>query len=144
MSKTETKVAEHYTNGALQAIIESGWAKLRTVSDVAPIDQLAGVDEFHIGGRFATEYVCERIDLAPGLKVLDLGCGLGGAARFMATRYEVDVEGIDLTREYVEVGNRLTREVGLEEKVRLTQASALDLPHEDRSFDRISQFHVGG
>lgn len=143
MGTTEMKVADHYTNGALQDAISTGWAKMQTASDMAPVDQLAGVDEFHIGGRPATEMVCRQMDLAPGLKVLDVGCGLGGAARFMAGRYGVDAEGIDLTPEYVAVGNRLTADVGLNEKVRLVQGSALDLPHGDAGFDRVSVFHVG-
>lgn len=61
----------------------------------------------------------------------------------MASRYGVHVEGIDLTPEYVEVGNALTREVGLAARVRLLQASALALPQEKASFDRASMFHVG-
>lgn len=143
MASIEAKVAGHYTDGGLQAAIEAGWAKARAQSDAAPVDQLAGVDEFHIGGRAATEMVCARMDLAPGLKVLDVGCGLGGAARFMASHYGVDVEGIDLTPEYIEVGNALTRTVGLDGKVRLVEGSALNLPYEDSIFDRASQFHVG-
>ena len=143
MTATEARVADHYTNGALQTAIEAGWAKMRGASEAAPVDQLAGVDEFHIGGRPATEMVCERMELALGLRILDVGCGLGGSARFMATRYGVDVEGIDLTPEYVEVGNALTRKVGLGEKVRLLRASALNLPQGDSGFDRASLFHVG-
>ncbi|MDE2464877.1 MAG: methyltransferase domain-containing protein [Alphaproteobacteria bacterium] len=143
MASLEAKVAGHYTHGALQAAIEAGWATVRAHSKGAPVDQLAGVDEFHIGGRVATEMVCARIDLGPGLKVLDIGCGLGGAARFMASRFDVEVEGIDLTPEYVEVGNGLSREVGLDSKVHLTQGSALNLQYEDAYFDRATQFHVG-
>jgi ubiquinone/menaquinone biosynthesis C-methylase UbiE len=143
MTATEQRVADHYTNGALQAVIAAGWDKLRAASDAAPLDQLAGVDEFHIGGRAATEMVCARMELSPGLKVLDVGCGLGGAARFMAARHGVHVEGIDLTPEYVEVGNGLTRAVGLADSVRLTRASALSLPQGDASFNRASLFHVG-
>jgi len=143
MTTTETRVADHYTNGALLAAISSGWEKVRAVSDAAPLDQLAGVDEFHIGGRPATELVCAQMDLRPGLRVLDVGCGLGGAARYMAARYEVDVEGIDLTPEYVSVGNTLTANVGLSARVRLVEGSALELPQPDDSFDRVSMFHVG-
>jgi hypothetical protein len=51
MTAIEARVAAHYTDGALQAAIEAGWAKTRAQSDAAPVDQLAGVDEFHIGGR---------------------------------------------------------------------------------------------
>ncbi len=143
MTAIEARVADHYTKGALQAAIDAGWTKMRAQSDVAPIDQLAGVDEFHIGGRLATEMVCERMELAPGLKTLDVGCGLGGAARFMAARYGVDVQGVDLTPEYVQVGNALTQAIGLRDKVRLVRASALNLPLNDASFDRASMFHVG-
>lgn len=143
MTAIETRVVDHYTNGALLTAIEACWAKVQSESKAAPVDQLAGVDEFHIGGRPATEMVCERMELAPGFKVLDVGCGLGGSARFMATRYGVDVEGIDLTPEYIEVGNALTREVGLDKKVQLVKASALNLPQGDSGFDRVSQFHVG-
>lgn len=143
MTAIEARVADHYTNGALQATIEAGWTKMRAQSDMALIDQLAGVDEFHIGGRRATEMVCAQMELAHGLKTLDVGCGLGGAARFMAAHYGADVEGVDLTPEYVEVGNALTQEVGLDEKVRLMRASALNLPLDDAGFDRASMFHVG-
>lgn len=143
MTATETIVANHYANANLQAAISTGWDKLRSVSDAAPIDQLAGVDEFHIGGRPATEMVCQQMNLTPGLRVLDVGCGLGGSARFMAERYGVDVEGVDLTPDYVAVGNALSAEVGLDDKVRLTQGSALDLPFDDAGFDRVSMFHVG-
>lgn len=143
MKAIEARVADHYTIGALRVAVEAGWATLRASSDAAPVDQLAGVDEFHIGGRTATEMACERMELSPGLKVLDVGCGLGGAARFMASRYGVEVDGIDLTPEYIEVGNALTRAVGLDGRVRLTRGSALDLPYADAGFDRASQFHVG-
>ena len=143
MTAVEVRVANHYTSGTLQAAIEAGWAKVRAQSDATPIDQLAGVDEFHIGGRLATEMVCEQMELVHGLKVLDVGCGLGGAARFMAAHYGADVEGVDLTPEFVEVGNALTQEAGLGKKVRLVRASARNLPQNDASFDRASMFHVG-
>jgi SAM-dependent methyltransferase len=143
MEAIEAKVAEHYTSGSLRSAIEAGWAKLRAQSDAAPVDQLAGVDEFHIGGRTATELVCERLALSRGQKVLDVGCGLGGAARFMASHYDVEVEGVDLTPEFVEVGAALTQHLGLEGKVRLMRGSALDLPQDDAAFDRAILFHVG-
>lgn len=143
MTAIEARVAGHYTSGTLQAVIDAGWAKARAQSDAPPVDQLAGVDEFHIGGRLATEMVCQQMELKGGLKILDVGCGLGGAARFMAAHYGAEVEGVDLTPEFVEVGNALTQEAGLGAEVRLMRASALNLPQEDASFDRASMFHVG-
>jgi ubiquinone/menaquinone biosynthesis C-methylase UbiE len=61
----------------------------------------------------------------------------------MAANFGVIVEGVDLTPEYVAVGNELTREVGLGDKVRLVEGSALALPKGDAAFDRVTLFHVG-
>lgn len=143
MTTTETRVVSHYTNGELLAAISNGWNKLKAASDAAPIDQLAAVDEFHIGGRIATDMVCHQLELVPGMRVLDVGCGLGGAARFMAATYGTVVEGVDLTPEYVAVGNELTRKVGLSGKVGLVEGSALNLPKPNASFERVTMFHVG-
>lgn len=143
MQSTEARVAKHYTNSELFALIEAGWKQLRSTSQGAPVDQLAGVDEFHIGGRAATEIVCQKLALAAGHKVLDIGCGLGGAARYMASHHGVTVEGIDLTPDYVEVGNRLTERVGLGGRVHLMLGSALVLPQKEASVDRVTIFHVG-
>lgn len=143
MTATEAKIVSHYTNGALLDAIRAGWAKLKTTSDERAIDQLAGVDEFHIGGRIATELVCSHLDLAPGMRVLDVGCGLGGAARFMAATFGAKVEGVDLTPEYVAVGNQLSQEVGLADSVALVEGNALALPKDDGLYDRVTMFHVG-
>lgn len=143
MTTTEENVIAHYSNGALLGAIRAGRDVLRAISDATPVDQLAGVDEFHIGGRVATELICRQLELAPGLRVLDVGCGLGGSARFMAATYGVVVEGVDLTPDYIAVGNALTEAVGLGDKVHLTEGSALALPKGDRAFDRVTMFHVG-
>ncbi len=143
MLEMETKVANHYERGTLGAQIGAGWAKLKSESQAAPIDQLADMDEFHVGGRAATQMVCDQLDLVAGMKILDVGCGLGGAARYMATTYHVQVEGVDLTPEYVTVGQQLNQEVGLDDRVQLCVGSALELPKPDAAFDGVTMFHVG-
>lgn len=143
MTMIETQVIDNYASTGLQAAIAAGWETLKSMSEAPPADQLAGVDEFHIGGRAATELVCAEMELAPGLRVLDVGCGLGGAARYMAARYGVRVEGIDLTPDYIAVGRALTREVGLADRVQLAEGSALALPQPGATFDRVSLFHGG-
>ena len=77
------------------------------------------------------------------MNVLDLGCGLGGPARFVAQEFGCSVTGIDLTTDYIDVGNQLSEWTGLESKVKLTQGSALDLPFQAGSFDVIYMMHVG-
>jgi ubiquinone/menaquinone biosynthesis C-methylase UbiE len=75
--------------------------------------------------------------------ILGVGCGLGGAARFVASRYGNRVTGIDLTAEYVEAGNALCKWVGLDQRISLHQGSALAMPFAKGSFDGAYMLHVG-
>lgn len=140
---TDTRgVAEHYTKGGLLDRINT---TLRSMGLSEPLDveTLAPVDEFHIGGRRATVSFVEQMGLVADQQVLDLGCGLGGPARFIAQTTGAHVTGIDLTDEFVETGNALSRMTGLMDCVDLVQGSILDLPFDDDSFDVTYMIHVG-
>lgn len=143
MSRTEEQIARHYTHGTLNQVVREGLEKLRAGSDANPVELLAAVDEFHMGGRPATKTLAEALQLQPGLDVLDIGCGLGGTARYLATTYGCKVAGIDLTPEYVAVGNELNDSLGLSDEINLSTASATDMPLEEARFDRASMLHVG-
>ena len=143
MLDMERKVADHYTHGTLAEVIAAGLAQMRLGSDADPLDLLAAVDEFHMGGRAATKGLAEWLDLGAANRVVDIGCGLGGTARFLHSAYGCAVEGIDLTPEYIEVGRGLNRAVGLSDGIRLAVASAVDLPFEAAAFDRATMLHVG-
>ncbi|MFQ5935917.1 MAG: class I SAM-dependent methyltransferase, partial [Acidiferrobacterales bacterium] len=86
--------------------------------------------------------LADRAGLTPGLRVLDVGSGLGGSARYLAAERECHATGVDLTEEYVEVSSALARLVGLEGKVEFQQGSALDLPFDDGAFDVVWTEHV--
>ena len=137
------KVAQHYTHGSLGDVVHAGLETMRQASDASPVDLLAGVDEFHMGGRPATDALAKTLRLNESTKVLDVGCGLGGTARFLATTYGCQVSGIDLTPEYIEVGRHLNEGVGLDDQIDLSVASATDMPFDDAGFDRASMLHVG-
>ncbi|MCP4328428.1 MAG: methyltransferase domain-containing protein [Alphaproteobacteria bacterium] len=136
-------VADHYTHGKLVEAIEAAVAELGMSVDTVGVDDLAPVDEFHVGGRRATEDFLTQLSLSADTHVLDIGCGLGGAARFAADRFGCRVTGIDLTDEYVEAGKVLLGWVGLEDRVSLEQGSALDMPFDDDRFDAAYMLHVG-
>ena len=61
---------------------------------------------------------------AVATEVLDIGSGLGGPARFLAATRGLRVVGVDLTPEYVDVANELTRRCGLADRARFLTASA--------------------
>lgn len=106
------------------------------------IDDLAPVDAFHIRGRAATEELTRWAELRPGQRVLDVGCGVGGTSRYLATNAGCDVMGVDLTEEFVQVATMLSAQVGLEGRTTFQQGSALELPFEDGHFDVVWTEHV--
>lgn len=140
---SEEAVAQHYSHGALEEQILGALSTIGIDPEHLQADQLAPVDEFHIGGRAATVALVDQMDLRPGLRVLDVGSGLGGTARYLAQNHRVTVTGIDLTDEYVQVARSLTRRAGLGEQVTFHQGSATALPFNDHSFDRACMLHVG-
>jgi len=145
----EARVEAHYTRENLLSTIRDGLTAAGFDPDSPDASALSAVDEFHIGGSEASRFVGEALGAASGLQVLDIGCGIGGPARFMASTFGCRVTGIDLTADYVAVGNQLSAMVGLGDAVNLQQSSALDLPFGDggtggeAGFDAAYVMHVG-
>lgn len=137
-----TNVAQHYTSGSLIDKIQTGLDRMQATMPLDP-DILAPVDEFHIGGRQATVPFMAQLNLTASDRVLDLGCGLGGPARYVAQTFGAQVDGIDLTQEFVDAGQQLSGLSGLQDRVTLRQGSILDLPYPDNSFDAAYLIHVG-
>jgi ubiquinone/menaquinone biosynthesis C-methylase UbiE len=135
-------VEDHYGRGELlaailQALREAGKDPAR----LEPAD-LAPVDEFHIRGREATVELADRASLKPGLRVLDVGSGLGGSVRYLASERKCRAIGIDLTAEYVEAARALAELVGLGGATQFRRCSALELPFPDESFDAVWTEHA--
>ncbi len=139
----ENSVAGHYTHGDLLGTIEARLSDLGITPDDISSEDLAAVDEFHIGGRQATDHLMQQLDLCQHSHLLDVGCGLGGAARYVAEKYHTQVTGIDLTAEYIETGNVLTSWLRLDSQVTLKQGSALTMPFDENTFDGGYMLHVG-
>jgi ubiquinone/menaquinone biosynthesis C-methylase UbiE len=103
--------------------------------DALDIDDLAGLDEFHALGRAATVALAYIADVHPEDRVLDIGAGLGGPARYLAARRCARVVALDATSRFCRAAELLTRGVGLADRVTVVCADALALPFEDASFD---------
>ncbi|KRB33053.1 SAM-dependent methyltransferase [Mesorhizobium sp. Root695] len=143
MATMEPGIARHYDISGLEERIIAALAD--TGVDVAHLraGDLEAADEFHIGGVAATKELVNQMDLKPAIKLLDIGSGIGGPARFVANNAGAEVTGIDLTQSYVDIATSLSKRTGMAGKTRFVQGSALGMPFADDSFDAAIILHVG-
>ncbi len=135
-------VEAHYGLTELGASILSALADDGKDVDHLTVHDLAPVDEFHIRGRESTLELAGIAGLAPGMNVLDIGSGIGGSARHLASAHDCTVTGIDATKEYCDVATMLSGRVGLAHRTTFTHGSALDVPYPHASFDLAWTEHV--
>jgi SAM-dependent methyltransferase len=130
-------VSDHYANTDLErrviaAIAEAG----KDLATLVP-DDLVAIDEFHTRGRPATVDLANRLAISSQDRVLDVGAGLGGPARYLVRTFGCTVTGIDLMPEFVSTAKTLSRLVGMAGAVDFQVGNALSLPFADRSFDVV-------
>lgn len=85
----------------------------------------------------ATKRMAEHVDLGPGHSVLDLGCGYGGPARQLASRYGCRVTGLNVSGVELEEAVRRTREAGLDDRVTYVRGDFHELEFPDATFDVV-------
>jgi len=139
----ETDIAGHYTSENLLESIKSALVTAGKNPDKLAAEDLKGVDEFHTGGVQATDDLISQLTIPNTHEILDIGCGIGGAARHIATNTGAVVTGVDLTPDYVKTAEMLSNMVGMKDHTTFQIGSALDMPVADSTFDLATMFHVG-
>ncbi len=137
MTGTEAIVQGHYGRGGLLQRIEAALREAGKDPQNLAVEDLHSLDQLHGRGILATTELVKHAALRPGLRVLDLGCGIGGASRYLTKMCGCTLTGLDLTPEFVEVARALTERCGLGGRIEFHQGSALALPFADASFDRV-------
>lgn len=137
MADYNQSVNQHYGQPDLKSKILAALQNTGKNIDALTRDDLKTFDEFHIGGIAETRNLAELADLKADIEVLDVGSGMGGPARTLAAEFGCHVTGIDLTEEFCQVAEMLTARVGLADRIKFQQGSALDMPFEDNRFDVV-------
>lgn len=99
--------------------------------------ELLMTEHIHPGGVEDTRVLAEKACIREGIKVLDVGCALGGPARFLAENYECHVTGLDATDSMLEEASKRNKSAGLDGMIELRLGNALDMPFGDGTFDVI-------
>ena len=104
-----------------------------------------GAEDLHTAQERKLEHICRKLRLKPGERLLDIGCGWGGLALYVAEKYNVRVLGVTLSDRQAEYANDHIARSGLSDRVSVKLQDYRDLQAE--SFDKIVSVgmfeHVG-
>ena len=135
MNDLDERISSHYGWSGLMEAIEAEVRRKGIDPRRVTIDQLAPFDNYHAYRLVGTLALAHAAKITATDRILDVGGGIGGPARQLASRFGCHVTVVDLTAEYCAVGQTLTAWTHLEEQVSFVHASALQMPFADASFD---------
>ncbi|WP_025596672.1 class I SAM-dependent methyltransferase [Burkholderia sp. WSM2230] len=135
-------VRDHYRATGLTERLKVALAVLGPEDQPLIPQQLGALDQFHTRGLAATGELARLAQITAEMSVLDIGSGVGGPARFLASTYGCRVTGIDLSEPFVEAARYLTQRTGQSERVSFRTGSALELAFDDGHFDAVLLQHV--
>src|SRR5690242_8168654 len=101
-------IKEHWERNRLSEAILSAIRETGQSLESLTVDDLAPLDQFHGGGKRVTVHLANLAGFKPGIHVLDVGGGVGGAARTLAVEFGCRVTVVDLAESYIQAGRMLT------------------------------------
>ena len=91
----------------------------------------------HMGGFETTKALIELCHIGKDTYVLEVGCGVGAMACYLAKKYGCNVVGVDLLESMIARSNERAQKEGVEDGVEFRVADAQDIPFEDALFDVV-------
>jgi len=105
--------------------------------DPIPPERLFALDQWHYHGTEAVRAAAERLGLGSSSRVLDIGSGVGGPARYLAYQFGCHVTALELQPALHTIAADLTQRSGLDERVTHICADALTYAFPDAAFDAV-------
>jgi len=82
-------------------------------------------------------YLAMQLNVKPGMKVLDVGCGVGGPAREICQFTGTHITGINNNDYQISHASRSATKIGLGDKTNFVKGNFMEMPFEDSSFDAV-------
>jgi ubiquinone/menaquinone biosynthesis C-methylase UbiE len=142
MNNLNESILKQYSASSLFDSIRSALLQMDKNLDELTIKDLAPVDFFHIRGYYSTKELADKCKILPHVRVLDVGCGIGGTARLLTTLYGCSVTGIDIIDEYCQTAVKLSSILKLNDKTEFITFSGSEFPFDDEMFDVVWTEHV--
>jgi ubiquinone/menaquinone biosynthesis C-methylase UbiE len=135
-------ISDHWGTGDVYARIIKAMEAASISPDAVTVEQLAPLDHFHALGLPATVELADSLPIQSGHHIVDIGCGIGGPARYLAKRFGCRVSGVDITQPFIEAANKLTALLKMERQVEIELGDGQHLPYGDAMFDGGYTQHV--
>jgi cyclopropane fatty-acyl-phospholipid synthase-like methyltransferase len=106
-------------------------------TDPIPPERLFALDQWHYHGEDAVRAAAERLGLGSSSRVLDIGSGVGGPARYLAYHFGCHVTALELQPALHSIAVDLTQRSGLDKRVTHICADALTYAYPEAAFDAV-------
>jgi SAM-dependent methyltransferase len=132
-----TVLTSYYDGPDLGAQVEAGLRRAGLDPERLRAEDLAAMDQFHAVGLPATLALAELAELRPGERVLDIGAGICGPARVLATRFGAHVTAVEPVARFRRLAAALNAATGLQDAIAIVDAHGAALPCADGSVDLV-------
>ena len=146
-----SRIEDHYRAGAPKRVMDAlesagngGDSQPESGSSSSPHlgPEEKPIDQMHLGGADVVRSLAHLVELEIGSQVLDVGCGVGGPARLLATEFGCTVTGVDLTGASCRAARSLSDHLRLSGRTHFAKADATVLPFADDAFEVAWSQHV--
>ncbi len=142
ISKDEALIYDWRIHSIRQALKKKG--KATGTLQIEDLLELGHLEQYHYLGSKACDRAIEYLEVQPNSRVLDIGSGVGGPARYISYKTGCHVQCVELRNDFNEIAQELTERVGFEKYIQYLTGDILSLPIIDalspNSFDSIVSF----
>ena len=109
----------------------------KSTSSSLLVEDLTKFDQLHYHGTDAIDIFIEKLEINEKIKILDVGSGMGGPARYIANKTGAEITAIELQSDQNNLAKDLTKKCGLSNKVNHICGDILDYDFKNQTFDAV-------
>ena len=109
----------------------------KSTSSSLLVEDLTKFDQLHYHGTDAIDIFIEKLEINEKTKILDVGSGIGGPARYIANKTGAEITAIELQSDQNNLAKDLTKKCGLSNKVNHICGDILDYDFKNQTFDAV-------
>ena len=109
----------------------------KSTSSSLLVEDLTKFDQLHYHGTDAIDIFIEKLEINEKTKILDVGSGMGGSARYIANKTGAEITAIELQSDQNNLAKDLTKKCGLSNKVNHICGDILDYDFKNQTFDAV-------